>query len=685
VTGTVLVVIASVAGRGSAAPLASAGGPAAAPGRHAQLVGSVNMARLAALPSTGAPQAKSYKVLPEHDRHGAVAQLLSPKLTLGGATAPPARLVESTPTTVAAGIKGMNITEMEGGGTGKWAGTNGGLEPPDQALCVGNGYVLEGVNTAWKVWKNDGTPLTAPVPLTQFFNIAPAGQPGGSSFTSDPRCIYDARSGRFFALTLEADEASGITQIPFVRSHTYFAVSKTGDPTGDWWIYNIDITDDGLQGTPLHPSCPCIDDQPLMGLDSHGLYLSANQYSNSEIVPVPLPGPVGGGLNQVFSTLPDYRNGPAQVYALSKAALLSGTTPAVISFDTATIPVPAEDQGQPGGIVPVWSSLQPAFSPPGDSSAEPSGGAEFFMSQLDFYYKGDHRIAVWALTNTSSLETSSPSLQLKHKVIETLDPSHTYTAPVFGVDQKDGPHPLGDTCGCALEQINANDDRMNQLMLTNGTLWSGVNTALPAIDPAGTGRDTDLRAGIMYFQVKPGIDSGGEVSATMLRDGYINVPRSSVIFPSIAASPAGPVGAFFSLSGLDQFPSTAWARLDGLGPNDAPVVHISAKGTAPEDGFTGYPLSNQLGFLTPAPVDPSNGATGVARWGDYSAAAVDESGCLWGRVGVHSRRTARRQRGQLGNLRDPRHPSGLHRSRVRPAGGAAQGRCLQAGVHRSRG
>jgi hypothetical protein len=627
VLGTVLVVAAGLAGqRGPAAPtLAQVS--AATPGRHVQLAGSVSMARLVATVGSTHAQAQRYSVIPEHELHSRIDYALHPHVALGGSTAPPSSVV-TAPTASASGFNGINITEMEGAGTGKYAHTNGGLEPPDQALCVGNGYVLEGVNQAWKVSTSRGVPLTPAVPITQFFNIAPAGAPGASSFVSDPRCIYDAASGRFFALTLEADEASGVTQIPFLRAHTYFAVSKTGDPTGDWWIYNIDITDDGLMGTPLHPSCPCIDDQPLMGLDAHGLYLSANEFSDAEIVPVPVPPTAGGLLNKVFSTLPDFRNGQAQVYALSKAMLINGTASPVQSFDTgdaAAYPLPAADQGTTGA---VWSSLQPSFSPPGDASVAPAGGAEFFMSQLDFAAAGDNRVAVWALTNTSSLETTSPSLTLKNTVITTLSSADTYTAPIFGVNQKDGPHPLGDSCSCPLEQINANDDRMNQVMLTNGHLWSGVNTALPPIDPAATSSpDKDPRAGIMYFEVAPGIDKSGNVSATMVRDGYLNVQRESVIFPSIAASPGGAVGMFFSLAGVDYFPSAAWTRLDGLGAGDAPVVHVSGAGDAPEDGFTGYPLANELGLL---PIDPTMSGTGVSRWGDYSAAAVDENGCLWG-------------------------------------------------------
>src|SRR5258707_6360214 len=154
----------------SAQPLAAAQA-AVAPGRQAQLLGTVNMARLAAGPHANAPAAKRYII--EADHHN-VAAALQPRAALGGSSAPGATVQSGGGG--ASGFNGVNILEMEKAGTGKWAGTNGGLEPPDQALCVGNGYVLEGVNTAWKVYSTTGAPLTPAVPITQFFNIAPGGQ-----------------------------------------------------------------------------------------------------------------------------------------------------------------------------------------------------------------------------------------------------------------------------------------------------------------------------------------------------------------------------------------------------------------------------------------------------------------------------------------------------------------------------
>jgi len=614
-----------VAALGFSAPRAATQPLAAAPAvghspasqQQARLVGTVDVAQVASGPHAAMSQGIRYTV--EFDHHN-IAAAVRPNAALGGADAPGAK-VESGGGN-AGGFNGINILEMEHAGTGDYAGSQFGLEPPDQALCVGNGYVMEGVNTAWRIYSATGAPLIPAVPLTQFFQIAPAGGATGASFVSDPRCEYDPQSGRFFALMLEADEASGTSQLPFTRSHSYFAVSKTGDPTGEWYIYSIDVTDDGQMGTPLHASCPCIDDQPLMGLDKYGFYLSGNQFSDSEIFPVGVPGQVF----QVLGTLPDYRAGQAQVYAMSKSALLQGTMPSVLRFDTGdstAYPVPAQDQGK--SPLSIWSSLQPASSPPGDRSPQVPGGVEYLMSQLDFQGSGDNRIAIWALTNTASLDSDSPTVTLQNDVINTLGANDTYKGPFFGVDQKKGTHPLADSCTCPEEQLNANDDRMNKPMYTNGVLWAGLNTELPAIDASAGDQKADPRAGIMYFAVKPGITADGKLSAGMQRDGYVQVPGENAIFPSIAASAHGPVAMFFTVTGLDYFPSAAWTRLDGLQAGEGPQVHISGPGTAPEDGFTGYPTGNQLGV----PLDTPD-SNGVARWGDYTYAAVDEHGCLWG-------------------------------------------------------
>lgn len=81
---------------------------------------------------------------------------------------------------VAPGHDGNKLAKSNPGFTG-WAGLNfvdqrtadGGnqfsLEPPDQALCVGNGRVLEAVNTVMAMYSTSGQTLTGNQALTPFF------------------------------------------------------------------------------------------------------------------------------------------------------------------------------------------------------------------------------------------------------------------------------------------------------------------------------------------------------------------------------------------------------------------------------------------------------------------------------------------------------------------------------------
>jgi hypothetical protein len=540
----------------------------------------------------------------------------APLLPLGGGSAPPSAVVNGGGN--AQGFDGISIAAQAGAGTGKYKGSNGGLEPPDQALCVGNGFTIEGVNQAFQIFTTAAVALTPPIPIVQFFDMPPKSNLQ-SDFVSDPRCMYDPATRRFFAITLEIDEASGTSQVPFTRSHNFVAVSKTSDPTGAWYIYSFDVTDDGLMGTPLHATCPCLGDQPLMGADANGFYLSTNEFSYSEVLPVPPPPVLNGPINTIF-TLPDFRNGQAQLYGYSKAQMVAGAASVNgETFDSTVVPLPTSPAPPTGA---VWASLQPAHSPPGDSSPSLAGvnGAEYFLSSMDFNGAGANQLAVWALTNTLSLNTI-PNLTLKEATMSTISGGYQAATPdasPFAADQKTGPTPLGAGClpsPCPFEHLNANDDRMNEVMLTNGVLYSGLNTVLPQINGSG-----DYRVGIQYYEVRPGFDISGNLTTSMETDGYVNVPGESVLFPSIGATPAGQVVMGFTLSGLDYFPSAAWAELDGIGSN-GPTVHISGPGVNPEDGFTGY---CSQGIVNAGPCTNS-----VARWGDYTATEVDEQGCVW--------------------------------------------------------
>ncbi len=476
------------------------------------------------------------------------------------------------------GFNGLNHRDQRLAGTGVFANTQFSLEPPDQALCVSSSYVLEAVNTALVVYDTAGNKLTAPTPLNQFFQLAPevirGANPVFGDFATDPKCYFDGATSRWFIslVTISQDPNTGA----FLPSaHQLLAVSKTSNPTGKWFLYSIDVTNDGTDGTPSHPNCPCFGDQPLIGADAKGFYVSTNEF-------------------------PLFVNGfnGAQIYAMSKSGLESGTITNLQQISAGSYTIP-NDAG------PTYS-LQPATVPPGGSFA-PS--TEYFLGTLQLNSATDNRIALWALTGTDSLATSSPSVSLSMAVVQTELYGGT-PAGTTNALQKDGPTPLGSSFQPAekLEFISTNDDRMNQVVFAGGNLFAGINTVIktqngPAVN------------GIAYFIITPSI-SGGTLSGSIANQGYVAVNNEYVMFPSIGVNSAGKGIMAFTLSGSDFFPTAAYVTIDAV--NGAGPVHIFAMGAAPEDGFTGY---YNFGF-------PS-GISRTARWGDYSAAVAAPDGSIW--------------------------------------------------------
>jgi hypothetical protein len=75
---------------------------------------------------------------------------------------------------------------------------NGGnqfsVEPPDQGLCVGNGFVLETVNDVLQVYSTGGRPLSPVTDLNTFYGYpAQFDRTTGlqGPFVTDPSCLYD--------------------------------------------------------------------------------------------------------------------------------------------------------------------------------------------------------------------------------------------------------------------------------------------------------------------------------------------------------------------------------------------------------------------------------------------------------------------------------------------------------------
>ena len=486
---------------------------------------------------------------------------------------------------------------------------NGGnqfsLEPPDQGLCVGNGVELEVINDVMQIYSPGGGVVKATEDLNTFFGyIAQFNRTTGviGQFVTDPSCWYDSRTNRWFldVLTLETFPSTGdFTGV----NHLDLAVSNTGDPTGSWTIYRVQVQDDGNNGTPNHgctgiapygspvPTIPptfknaCLGDYPHLGADANGIYLTTNEYS-------------------FFGN--DFHG--AQIYAFSKAALEAGGPVSVTQIDTHGL-----DNGNSG------FTLWPATAPAGmfNTSAH---GTEYFMSSNaadEAHGTGANpgprrstQLLVWTLSNTASLNTT-PSLNLSHNTLSV----GLYVVPARS-QQRAGSTPIADCLNmhaCATQfllgapdpfapnhefDIDSNDTRMQQVVYADGRLWGALDTAVNA--------SANTRAGVEWFVVNP---AGG---GSLVNSGYLAVSQNNVTYPAIAVTPSGKGVMAFTLLGQNFYPSAAFASIDanGLG-----AVQVAAQGVGPDDGFTGYAI-----FNAPNPARP--------RWGDYGAAVVDGSN-IW--------------------------------------------------------
>jgi hypothetical protein len=519
------------------------------------------------------------------------------------------------------GFEGLNLYQQ------RYArgGNQFTVEPPDQGMCVGNGYVVEAVNDVINVYNTSGQSVlpdnTATnvvsgfprnvnhaVDLNSFYGYRPAiNRATGvrAQFVTDPSCLYDAATQRFFVvvLTLETHANGSFTHV----NHLDIAVSKTSNPAGQWNIYRTDVTNDGTDiGGTGDNAGPYLGDYPHIGADANGFYITTNAYPW-----------FGNGF------------GGAQIYAYSKAQLAAGAASVTMQhIDTSGTVNVASDAGptQPGFT--VW----PAQSPGTDSFNTGNGGTEYFLSS-NAADEATHPVAgtggnytssqlvAWTLTNTSSLDSASPSLSLSNRVVSVnqyaIPPRQhqpgSGTAPTVATPQG---YCINDTVtiiltgqtGCwrllfgaepahneVVSSPDSNDTRMQQVTYANGKLWGALDTA---INPDGL----QQRAGVAWYVINPSI-------STVTNQGYLGSTGYDFTYPAIGVTSSGRGVMAFTATGDSTYPSAAYAAIDAKAGVSTWDVVPGGQGAATDDGFTSYKA--QVG-------NPPR-----TRWGDYGAAAVD--------------------------------------------------------------
>ena len=144
-----------------------------------------------------------------------------PKMPLDAPTVPSSAVAGSNPELVLS-VAGLNHRDQRLAN----GGNQFSLEPPDQALCVGNGFTVESTNSVLRVYSSaTGGALTGVQDLNTFF-----GYPAAINRTTgaigpnviDPICHYDPDNNRFMVAitTLDVDANGTILVVGDVTKYT---------------------------------------------------------------------------------------------------------------------------------------------------------------------------------------------------------------------------------------------------------------------------------------------------------------------------------------------------------------------------------------------------------------------------------------------------------------------------------
>src|SRR5262249_48955439 len=147
------------------------------------------------------------------------------------------------------------------------------------------------------------------------------------------------------------------------------------------------------------------------------------------------------------------------------------------------------------------------------------------------------RVAVWAVINTKTLDSSKPAVRLRSAVLQSLP---------FGLapsarQQKEGPTPLRSAISAnflgldppppanqPLELLDALDPRMSPVVLSNGLLWGALTT--------GVRVHGETRAGVAVFAVKPLFGGADDLGGVLSAEGYLALDGHDLFTSSVAAS-----------------------------------------------------------------------------------------------------------------------------------------------------
>jgi hypothetical protein len=245
-----------------------------------------------------------------------------------------------------------------------------GWRPPDPHLAVGQNHIVAVVNSSLAYYTKTGTPLFEQDFDTFFNSLYDQGQ---DKFIFDPKVIYDRHADRFVVLAIDQSNAQQ-------RSRVLVGVSDDGNPTGNWFLYAIDVkaTISGVA---------CWGDYPGFGYNKDGYGIALNMFSFTDafrgiqIVTIRKSSVLSGGAAVVTKFI----NTSADSFTLQVAETFDAATSKLYltnAASTSAIKIWTLDNlaGTPGAPTTQNVTVPSSVFPPG-FSAPSAGGRQ--LDELD--------------------------------------------------------------------------------------------------------------------------------------------------------------------------------------------------------------------------------------------------------------------------------------------------------------
>ncbi len=468
---------------------------------------------------------------------------------------------------------------------------SGSSIPPDTMGAVGPNHIVTVSNNQMNFRTRNGVIITR-LTLNAFW--AGVTLEGGitTPATFDPKIFYDRFNDKYFFFT----SANSVSP----ASSVLFAVTNTNDPTGTWTRYVFD-TDPTATGGPTGTGKWA--DYPTIGFNKNWIVAQYNVFNYSGTATTGYFGPY--------------------VYAIDKSAAYTNTLSTVTLFQDSA----ANCTGTGETILGCGFTMAPTV-------AEDNTSETLYLIEDWFSTFGQLRLS--KITGTAAAPVLTVGTQIPQAPF-----GWRFNAARIGttggyLTQRD----QLTYAPSATTRVMANDSRLNNAVLRNGTLWTSHHImvgAVPNAVPATFGvANPDIRTAVQWWQIDPTIEPAQLVDPITGLGGTPPIQRARIEDPTADNCNSGnsignsaeraactKVGYHFAFAGISVNQNNdmlvGFSQFSSLTfPSAAYAVRLAADpANTTRDVVVYYPGKSNYNIGAGA------GATRQNRWGDYSASQTD--------------------------------------------------------------